>query len=51
MFWGYARVSKSEKRGGTDIATQRRDLIAAGCDRIFEDDGVSGVVPLQNWRG
>ena len=51
MLLGYARVSKSEKRGGTDIATQERDLTAAGCERLFLDDGVSGVVPLGRRRG
>ena len=51
MLIGYARVSKSERRGGTDIATQTRDLAAAGCERVFADDGVSGIVPLGNRRG
>lgn len=51
MLLGYARVSKSEKRGGTDIATQERDLTVAGCERLFLDDGVSGVVPLGRRRG
>ena len=51
MLIGYARVSKSERRGGTDIATQRKDLTAAGCERVFEDDGVSGIVPLGHRQG
>ena len=46
MRLGYARVSKSERRGGTDIRTQLRDLAADGVERVFEDDGVSGVIPL-----
>jgi len=35
---GYARVSTTDQT----LAAQRDSLAAAGCERIFEDDGVSG---------
>lgn len=40
MIYGYVRVSTDEQTG----AMQRDALKAAGCDRLFEDLGISGDV-------
>lgn len=50
---GYARVSVSERRNGTDIQTQVRDLTAAGVHPglIYQDDGVSGITPFSRRPG
>ncbi len=40
MKYGYARVSTQEK----NLSMQRRALKNAGCEKVFTDQGVSGVV-------
>ena len=47
MLLGYARVSKTEERGGTRIDTQVDGLRRAGAERIEQDDGISGAVRLE----
>src|SRR6185312_2971566 len=40
MLIGYARISTVDQ----NVALQRDALTAAGCERIFTDEGVSGTV-------
>lgn len=40
---GYARVSTDEQ----NLDLQRDALAAAGCDKIYEDDGVSAIAPVR----
>lgn len=37
MVLGYARVSTRAQLSGTPLEDQHRSLLAAGCDRIYED--------------
>ena len=53
MLLGYARVSKTERQGGTAIATQVAALERAGValERIYQDDGISGAVQMARRPG
>lgn len=44
MLIGYARVSTGEQ----NLSLQRSALLAAGCERVFEDRGVSGAAPKRS---
>jgi DNA invertase Pin-like site-specific DNA recombinase len=41
MLIGYARVSTDEQ----NLHLQRQALHTAGCERVFEDRGISGTAP------
>lgn len=44
MILGYARISTRAQLSGTSLEDQRRSLLAAGCDRIYEDACTGAVL-------